>query len=108
MGKDFMQVFTIGDSLNNLIVTIPRCPIRSSFLCAVGSNPRAVAQEEEALLDTAHRGPIRLRWVEQLLTEQQSRALAKICDEILQEDPNSSVIPEIIGMRSHISPDDSE
>jgi len=73
---------------------------KSAFLSAVASNSEQDA-EEEALLN-GH-GPIRLQWEKQILTESQSRVVVKICHEILQEQPNSTLIPDIIGALSHTS-----
>ena len=53
-------------------------------------------EEREALADPSYQ-PINLDWKRHLLSAKQTKVASHLCSQILAEDPNSPLIPDIIG-----------
>ena len=67
-----------------------------AFLQALASCPVIDNEEREALADPSYQ-PISLDWRRHLLSAEQTKVASHLCNQILAEDPNSSLIPDIIG-----------
>ena len=67
---------------------------------ALASCPVIDNEEREALADPSYQ-PISLDWRRHLLSAEQTKVASHLCNQILAEDPNSSLIPDIIGKNDY-------
>ena len=67
-----------------------------AFLQALASCAVIDKEEREALANPSNQ-PFRLDWKRHLLSAKQTNVASPLCNQILAEDPNSHLIPDIIG-----------